>query len=129
MTDPPPSSGPRVLHLRDFAFNEEEIPGGHRASSFRGAYWLPADVERIDRGTHWGNPYKIGRDGDREQVLKLYAARAYGSYAGDPTYFEPLIGKRLACHCRPREGFNGRLLCHGQIIIGLLDGVAPETVE
>lgn len=42
---------------------------------------------------------------------------------------EPLRGMRLACWCAPPEGFNGRLLCHGQVIAGLLYGVPPETVE
>jgi hypothetical protein len=49
--------------------------------------------------------------------------------AEDSEFLEPLRGKRLACWCRPPEGFNGRLLCHGQVIAGLLDGVAPEMVE
>jgi hypothetical protein len=37
-------------------------------------------------------------------------------------------GKRLACFCRPKEGFRGRLLCHVQIIAGWLDDVRPEDV-
>jgi hypothetical protein len=41
---------------------------------------------------------------------------------------EALRGKRLACFCRPPEGFQGRLLCHAQIIAGYLDGVSPKEV-
>lgn len=27
---------------------------------------------RIDRATKWGNPYKRGRDGTREEVIRMY---------------------------------------------------------
>ena len=40
-----------------------------------------------------------------------------------------LTGEVLGCWCRPREGFQGRLLCHGQILAALCDGIEPEEVE
>lgn len=40
-----------------------------------------------------------------------------------------LKGKVLGCFCRPPEGFKGRLLCHGQILAGLVDEVPPENIN
>jgi hypothetical protein len=39
-----------------------------------------------------------------------------------------LRGLVLACHCRPPEGFRGRLMCHAQVLAGRLDQIAPELV-
>jgi hypothetical protein len=98
-------------------------------------YDLAPGVVRIDRQTPWGNPFVIGAPGpdghrlDRDEVIALYRRYAQAKIEADPEWLEPLRGKTLACWCRPSEGFKGRLLCHGQVILGLLDGVPPATVE
>ncbi len=74
---------------------------------------------RIDRTSKWGNPFKIGRL-TREQVVEKY--RAYILARPELLAALPeLRGKRLGCWCRPKEGFKGRLLCHGQILVELLE--------
>lgn len=118
-----------VVNLRDYPLHYR-----HRV--------LPPDgsVIRIDRITRYGNPYRIGdpepswtpQDGPwgaqmgRDDVLRLFAEYTKPIH---PSFWEPLRGKQMACWCRPKEGFQGRLLCHGQIIAGILYGVEPETVE
>lgn len=87
----------------------------------------PYDVY-IGRGSRWGNPYKIGRDGSREEVIAKYERYLLSSpnlLGALPT----LKGKTLACWCKPDEGFSGRILCHGQILAGLADDVPPEHIE
>lgn len=65
---------------------------------------------KIDRSTKYGNPYHIGADGDRAEVLRKY--RAY--LLQNPDLVEDakreLIGKRLGCWCKPLD-------CHGDILI------------
>lgn len=76
----------------------------------------------------WGNPFRIGPDGDREEVISKYAAWV----PNQPWLMESLDQLRdrvLGCFCKPKEGFCGRLLCHGQVLAGLADGVPPETIE
>lgn len=108
-----------ILNLRDF-------PRGIR---------LPYDVRRIDRRTKYGNPYVISkavRDGHqmtRTHVIDLYRIWLADRLLVEPSFLEPLRGYRLACYCRPIEGFAGRLMCHGQIIVGILAGVEPSSVE
>lgn len=37
---------------------------------------IPGGAIRIDRSTKWGNPYAIGHDGTREEVLAKHAEYA-----------------------------------------------------
>ena len=39
-----------------------------------------------------------------------------------------LKDKRLGCFCRPAKGFQGKLRCHVQIVVGLIENIAPELV-
>lgn len=64
-------------------------------------------------GSIWGNPFRIGPDGDREQVIEKYRQWIQTQpqlLAQLPT----LRGKRLACWCAP-------LACHGDILAMLAD--------
>lgn len=61
----------------------------------------------------WGNPYVIGKDGTREEVIEKY--REY--IMGKPELLkqlESLRGKKLGCWCKPQK-------CHGDILIELLE--------
>lgn len=72
----------------------------------------PYDV-RIDRLTRWGNPFKIGKDGDREAVIAKYEAWILTRL--DLLADLPMLrGKRLGCWCKP-------LACHGDVLAHLAD--------
>lgn len=81
-------------------------------------------IHRLER-SKWGNPFWIGPDGTREEVLAKYAVWLMGKLNAEP-YLEEEIkamhGKRLGCWCRPPEGFRGRLLCHGQVLAWIANG-------
>jgi hypothetical protein len=73
----------------------------------------PYDVY-IGRPSKWGNPYEIGRDGTREEVIEKY--RKY--VTGRPDLMAALgelRGKILGCWCRPKA-------CHGDVLVELCDG-------
>ena len=66
----------------------------------------------IDRRTKWGNKFRIGRDGTREEVIALYRADLWRRIrAGEVSLDElaELDGSWLACHCAP-------LPCHGTVL-------------
>ena len=66
----------------------------------------------IDRRTKWGNRFKIGVNGTREEVIALYRANLWRRIrAGEVTLDElaELNGSWLACHCVP-------LPCHGTVL-------------
>ena len=68
----------------------------------------------IGRGSKWGNPFHIGKDGTRAEVIEKYQEYIL-SKPELLDALDELIGKRLGCHCKPKA-------CHGDVLVGLLDG-------
>lgn len=72
----------------------------------------PFDVY-IGRPGKWGNPFEIGRDGTREEVIAKYRewiAQQPRLLAALPE----LRGKVLGCWCAPKG-------CHGDVLAQLAD--------
>lgn len=72
-----------------------------------------ANAEYIGRGSAYGNPFLIGKDGDRELVIRKFEAYALWRLEKEPNWLSKLYGKNLACYCAPQA-------CHGDVIIKLL---------
>lgn len=75
----------------------------------------PYDVY-IGRPSEWGNPFVIGKDGTREEVVEKYEVWLREKLEDPDTVgrFLELKGKILACWCAPQA-------CHGDVIVKLLD--------
>jgi hypothetical protein len=74
----------------------------------------PYDVY-IGRGSSYGNPYVIGVDGDREEVIRKYRydfERGYLKFSKEEVL--ALKGKVLGCHCKP-------LACHGDVLVEFIN--------
>ena len=70
----------------------------------------------IGRGSLWGNPFTIGEDGDRGEVIQKYKKYIWDKVkAGHITYNQivALNGMKLGCFCKPKP-------CHGDIIVSLV---------
>ncbi len=69
----------------------------------------PKNAIYVGRPSKWGNPYKIGIDGTREEVIELYK-----KWLSNQRYLnlEELKGKDLVCWCKP-------LPCHADILLEL----------
>jgi len=72
----------------------------------------PYDVY-IGRGSKWGNPFIIGKDGTRDEVIALYRMLLY-TERNDLllSVKKELSGKILGCWCAPNP-------CHGDILAAL----------
>jgi hypothetical protein len=85
------------------------------------------------RSGPWGNPFIIGKDGTRAEVIAKYARWI----AQQPQLLDrlpELKGKRLGCFCAPPRGLTAhdKLICHGQVLARLADALpdpAPPTEE
>lgn len=78
----------------------------------------PYDVY-IGRGSVWGNPFVIGKDGDRDDVIQKFSKYAQAKIGcGDWTHdmLLNLKGKRLGCFCNP-------LPCHGDVLVRIVEGL------
>ena len=73
----------------------------------------PFDVY-IGRPSTWGNPFVIGRDGNREQVIEKYRAYVLATPALLAAVKPELKGKVLGCWCAPQS-------CHGDVLAELAD--------
>jgi len=81
---------------------------------------VQGNIVRIDRGTVFGNPFVIGRDGDRAQVIQRY--RGHMCQVLTCRQLMSLEGKRLACWCHP-------LPCHGDVLIEWLNELSVAFVD
>lgn len=82
----------------------------------------------IGRGSLFGNPFVFKEDGNIEEILEKYKELFYRKIKKDRfrAAVDALRGKRLGCYCRPKEGFQGKLICHAQIIWGYLESRPPK---
>jgi uncharacterized protein DUF4326 len=67
----------------------------------------------IDRTTLWGNPFRIGRDGNRDVVIAKYE-RYLPARRDLLARLNELRGKVLGCWCKPEA-------CHGDVLAKYAD--------
>lgn len=78
----------------------------------------------IGRGSLFGNPYVIGRDGTREQVIERYK-EWFSFLRTDPIVASEIIklkNKKLGCFCKP-------LACHGDVIADYVNSLITVMYE
>lgn len=63
---------------------------------------------RIDRASRWGNPFIIGKDGDRKKVIEQFLDMVL--LPANQHNISGLRGKTLACWCAPDA-------CHGDVLL------------
>ena len=72
----------------------------------------PADAIYVGRPSRWGNPFRAGKDGTRDEVIAKFEAYALDKLTREPDWLEPLRGKDLVCWCFPKA-------CHGDVLLRL----------
>lgn len=82
---------------------------------------IPATAIYIGRGSKWGNPFVIGRDGDRQTVIAKYER-----WLADQHHLlralDELRGFDLVCYCAPQA-------CHGDILFKLANASRAERIK
>ena len=71
---------------------------------------IPADAVYVGRPSKWGNPFAIGDDGTRKEVVRRYREYVLSQPALMSSIREELRGKNLVCFCKPRA-------CHGDVLL------------
>lgn len=80
----------------------------------------PPNSVYVGRPCKWGNPFTIGKDGTREEVVAKYREYILGSKLMD--HLHELRGKDLVCWCSP-EG------CHADVLAELVNKDALAVAE
>jgi hypothetical protein len=76
----------------------------------------PFDVY-IGRPSIFGNPFEVGKDGSREDVIQKYKEYFYAKIEDNEQFKRAVLklkGKVLGCWCYPKD-------CHARIIIEWLE--------
>ena len=81
---------------------------------------LPAGAIYIGRGSKWGNPFRIGSDGDRAAVIAKYE-RWLADQHQLLRALDELLGRDLVCFCAPRA-------CHGDLLLRLANATREVRV-
>jgi hypothetical protein len=74
----------------------------------------------IGRGSKWGNPFRIGPDGDRAAVIAKHA-RWLADQHDLSLALDELRGRDLVCFCAP-------LPCHGDLVLRLANASREERI-
>jgi len=74
----------------------------------------------IGRSSKFGNPFTIGKDGTREEVIEKYEKYLRGNKELMDSIID-LDGKVLGCWCKPKA-------CHGDIIIKVIKEIINKTI-
>lgn len=72
----------------------------------------------IGRPSIWGNPFEIGKDGTRAEVIDKYR-RWIVQQPELMAKLHELDGKTLGCWCHPKA-------CHGDVLVDLLQSSPLE---
>jgi hypothetical protein len=100
---------PGFANLCEWVSAENHVYIGRRGVVFvDGRRYPPEDSK-------WANPYKIGRDGSRDEVLAKYRNHIVERIRREPDLYnlEELRGKVLGCWCKPDS-------CHGDVLAEML---------
>jgi Domain of unknown function (DUF4326) len=96
----PTAETPRVLNLRRDPIGPDDL--------------------YIGRGGPWGNPFQIGRDGDRATVLRRHERWLCGQHHL-LRRIDELRGRNLVCFCAPEA-------CHGDLLLRLANSTREERI-
>lgn len=69
---------------------------------------MTCDHVYIGRPSKWGNPFVIGKDGNRQEVVRKYEEWLLNNKLMNDVH--ELQGKNLVCWCAP-------LACHGDVLL------------
>lgn len=67
---------------------------------------------KVDRGSHWGNPFIMESESERDLVCDLFIQYASWRLTIQPDWLDYLKGKNLACWC-------ASLRCHADTLLRL----------
>lgn len=74
----------------------------------------------IGRPSKWGNPFIIGKDGNRKDVIEKYKVWFWKQENLIKDIVE-LKGKNLICYCSP-------MACHGDFLLEISNSIICELI-
>jgi hypothetical protein len=109
----------KVAHIRPKGFNNLKEWMEDPTNAYVGrAGVVFVDGRRFpEKASSFANPFKIGKDGTRDEVITKYRDYMIDLLVKSPKLVEELLsmrGKDLGCWCAPEP-------CHGDILLELIE--------
>jgi len=104
---------PQYQHLQEWMFDPNNVYIGRKGVVFIDGKRFPPE------SSPFANPYKIGKDGTREEVLtkyKEYICLKLETNDGLKKELLSMRGKKWGCWCHPDK-------CHGDVLLEILNGL------
>ena len=101
---------PKYNNLKDWMDCENNIYIGRSGIVFIDNKRFPS------RQSNFANPFKLGKDGTREEIINKYKVYITNKLDNDKFLRQELInmkGKKLGCWCYPAP-------CHGNVLLDLI---------
>jgi len=76
---------------------------------------VPAGAVDVSRTSPWGNPFRVGKDGNRNEVIDKFEDWLRGQPLLVQRAKRVLRGKDLVCYCSPKK-------CHAEIWLKIANG-------
>jgi hypothetical protein len=76
----------------------------------------------IGRGSPWGNPFEMPKDGDRTYVIESFGQHYLPRKPSLLEDLDSLKGKVLECYCYPEP-------CHGEVLIEMISREAWDVLD
>ncbi len=102
---------PQFNNLKEWCENSENVYIGRRGVVFINKERYPP------KDSIWCNPFKIGKDGNRDEVIQKYETYIRKKIENDHSLQEELKklkGKCLGCWCAPEP-------CHGNVLLKIVN--------
>ena len=84
---------------------------------------MPEGARYIGRPSRWGNPYKLGRDGDRDAIMDKYE-QWLAEQLKDEDFRKALMklaeADALVCWCKPEK-------CHGDLLVAAMRDLMKKS--
>jgi len=102
---------PQYQNLNDWMADPNNVYIGRAGVVFIDGVRCP------NKASIWANPFKIDKDGTREECLTKYRGYMMARLMNEPGLIQKLLalqGHRLGCWCHPEP-------CHGNVLIDLIN--------
>ena len=107
---------PEFNNLQEWMENESNVYIGRKGIVFIKNEETEKKMRWPKSNSPFANPFKIGKDGTIEEILKKYESHIINKLNNSPELVNTLLSlknKNLGCWCAPKP-------CHGDILIKLI---------
>src|SRR5574337_1336593 len=76
----------------------------------------------IMRGTPYGNPFIMGKDGTRDEIVEMFELYARWRMKIQPRWLDRIVDRDVLCCCAPEK-------CHGDVLVKLAKERKQELIR